>query len=89
MSETAQQQQLQQLIFLMDSMNTGGGDQVNGLDMFQEGLFSSTDGALEQLGPIFQSLYPKDKHESFERQVNLFLQKKDAEILNLCGSNQG
>ena len=88
MAEPAQQQQLQQLIFLMDSMSTNNGEETNGLDMFKEGMFSNSDGALEQLGPIFQSIYPTEKQSKFKRQVDIFLQKKDAEILNLCGNNK-
>ncbi|KAI8326337.1 hypothetical protein GQ54DRAFT_253031 [Martensiomyces pterosporus] len=41
---------------------------------------------MEQLGPIIHSVYRTNKQKLFRQQVELFAQRKDAEIMKLCGS---
>ncbi|PIA17406.1 hypothetical protein COEREDRAFT_40889 [Coemansia reversa NRRL 1564] len=41
---------------------------------------------MEQLGPLIHSVYRTNKQKLFRQQVDLFAQRKDAEIMKLCGS---
>ncbi|KAJ2160956.1 Rab GTPase-binding exocyst subunit S15 [Coemansia sp. RSA 552] len=69
------QQQLQQLVLLSDSVGAGSGGGV-----------STVEEAMEQLGPLIHSVYRANKQKMFRQQVDQFAQRKDAEIMKLCGS---
>ncbi|KAJ2144446.1 Rab GTPase-binding exocyst subunit S15 [Coemansia sp. RSA 678] len=71
------QQQLQQLVLLSDSVGLGG---------VGSGGVSTVEEAMEQLGPLIHSVYRANKQKLFQQQVELFAQRKDAEIMKLCGS---
>ncbi|KAJ2865173.1 Rab GTPase-binding exocyst subunit S15, partial [Coemansia erecta] len=73
------QQQLQQLVLLSDSVGTGGAGAGSG------GI-STVEEAMEQLGPLIHSVYRTNKQKLFQKQVELFAQRKDAEIMKLCGN---
>ncbi|KAJ1878087.1 Rab GTPase-binding exocyst subunit S15, partial [Kickxella alabastrina] len=73
------QQQLQQLVLLSDSVGTGSAGAGSG------GV-STVEEAMEQLGPLIHSVYRTNKQKLFRQQVDLFAQRKDAEIMKLCGS---
>ncbi|KAJ1830966.1 Rab GTPase-binding exocyst subunit S15 [Coemansia sp. RSA 2711] len=71
------QQQLQQLVLLSDSVGSGGAG---------SGGVSTVEEAMEQLGPLIHSVYRANKQKLFRQQVELFAQRKDAEIMKLCGN---
>ncbi|KAJ2657594.1 Rab GTPase-binding exocyst subunit S15 [Coemansia sp. RSA 1200] len=73
------QQQLQQLVLLSDSVGTGGAGAGSG------GV-STVEEAMEQLGPLIHSVYRTNKQKQFQKQVEVFAQRKDAEIMKLCGN---
>ncbi|KAJ1724894.1 Rab GTPase-binding exocyst subunit S15 [Coemansia erecta] len=73
------QQQLQQLVLLSDSVGTGGAAAGTG------GV-STVEESMEQLGPLIHSVYRANKQKLFRQQVELFAQRKDAEIMKLCGN---
>ncbi|KAJ1819740.1 Rab GTPase-binding exocyst subunit S15 [Coemansia sp. RSA 2599] len=73
------QQQLQQLVLLSDSVGTGG-------TVAGSGGVSTVEEAMEQLGPLIHSVYRANKQKLFRQQVDLFAQRKDAEIMKLCGN---
>ncbi|KAJ2805312.1 Rab GTPase-binding exocyst subunit S15 [Coemansia helicoidea] len=88
------QQQLQQLVLLSDSEETGGsggsggggGGGNGGLGEAGGSGVSTVEEAMEQLGPLIHSVYRTNKQKLFRQQVELFAQRKDAEIMKLCGS---
>ncbi|KAJ2811125.1 Rab GTPase-binding exocyst subunit S15, partial [Coemansia furcata] len=73
------QQQLQQLVLLSDSVGTAGAG-------VGAGSVSTVEEAMEQLGPLIHSVYRTNKQKLFRQQVDLFAQRKDAEIMKLCGN---
>ncbi|KAJ2755115.1 Rab GTPase-binding exocyst subunit S15 [Coemansia aciculifera] len=73
------QQQLQQLVLLSDSVGTAGAG-------VGAGSVSTVEEAMEQLGPLIHSVYRANKQKLFRQQVDLFAQRKDAEIMKLCGN---
>ncbi|KAJ2378848.1 Rab GTPase-binding exocyst subunit S15 [Coemansia sp. RSA 2607] len=73
------QQQLQQLVLLSDSVGTGGAAAGTG------GV-STVEESMEQLGPLIHSVYRANKQKLFRQQVETFAQRKDAEIMKLCGN---
>ncbi|KAJ2787947.1 Rab GTPase-binding exocyst subunit S15 [Coemansia interrupta] len=73
------QQQLQQLVLLSDSVGTGAAAAGTG------GV-STVEESMEQLGPLIHSVYRANKQKLFRQQVELFAQRKDAEIMKLCGN---
>ncbi|KAJ2723820.1 Rab GTPase-binding exocyst subunit S15 [Coemansia sp. Benny D115] len=74
------QQQLQQLVLLSDTIGTSGGGSG------ASGGVTTVEEAMEQLGPLIHSVYRANKQRLFRQQVDLFAQRKDAEIMKLCGS---
>ncbi|KAJ2804865.1 Rab GTPase-binding exocyst subunit S15 [Coemansia guatemalensis] len=79
------QQQLQQLVLLSDSVGTSSGNAGAGEGGGSGGV-STVEEAMEQLGPLIHSVYRTNKQKLFRQQVDLFAQRKDAEIMKLCGS---
>ncbi|KAJ2079874.1 Rab GTPase-binding exocyst subunit S15 [Coemansia sp. RSA 988] len=79
------QQQLQQLVLLSDSVGTSSGNAGTGEGGGSGGV-STVEEAMEQLGPLIHSVYRTNKQKLFRQQVDLFAQRKDAEIMKLCGS---
>ncbi|KAJ2613053.1 Rab GTPase-binding exocyst subunit S15, partial [Coemansia sp. RSA 1694] len=73
------QQQLQQLVLLSDSVGTAGAG-------VGAGSVSTVEEAMEQLGPLIHSVYRANKQKLFRQQVDIFAQRKDAEIMKLCGN---
>ncbi|KAJ2451605.1 Rab GTPase-binding exocyst subunit S15 [Coemansia sp. RSA 2336] len=71
------QQQLQQLVLLSDSVGSSSAG---------SGGISTVEEAMEQLGPLIHSVYRANKQKMFRQQVELFAQRKDAEIMKLCGN---
>ncbi|PVV02745.1 hypothetical protein BB560_002795, partial [Smittium megazygosporum] len=89
MAETIQHQ-LQQLVLLPetskkkpDSSLAVESWQGGGLDL----LAAHDEDIIEQLGPIIQSSYRSDNGNLFKKQIDLFIAKKDAEIMKLCGDH--
>ncbi|KAJ1955458.1 Rab GTPase-binding exocyst subunit S15 [Linderina pennispora] len=80
------QQQLQQLVLLSDSVGTAGGAGAGIGELGGSGSVSTVEEAMEQLGPLIHSVYRANKQKLFRQQVDLFAQKKDAEIMKLCGN---
>ncbi|KAJ2003676.1 Rab GTPase-binding exocyst subunit S15 [Coemansia thaxteri] len=73
------QQQLQQLVLLSDTVGSATAAAA-------AGSVSTVEEAMEQLGPLIHSVYRANKQALFRQQVDLFAQRKDAEIMKLCGN---
>ncbi|PVU91475.1 hypothetical protein BB561_004375 [Smittium simulii] len=84
------QQQLQQLVILPETTKKKLNTSL-AVESWQAGgsgaLNARNDDVIEQLGPIIQSAYRTEKEELFKKQVDLFIAKKDAEIMKICGDH--